>query len=247
MRKKLLSLLLCIAMVASMVTIPAMGAGPDVTAIRFSDLAGHWAEKSIIRWTDYGVVRGDPAGTFRPNADLSRREMATILSNFLHLTVKAENVDTRDYLTVKGYPWHVEAVLKCAAAGIMNGDEGLAKAGSSVTRQEAMVMLGIALGITPAPKADLAAFTDGATVADWAAGYVTALTKAGIVAGVGKNRIAPLANISRASVLSILDRAVSDYIAAPGTYDKVVGTGIVAVVVPDVILKGNKIAGSLLV
>ncbi|MEG2989158.1 MAG: S-layer homology domain-containing protein, partial [Oscillospiraceae bacterium] len=47
--------------------------------------------------------------------------------------------------------------------------------------------------------------------------------------------------------MKILDKAISDYVNEAGTYDKIVGTGIVLVSAPSVVLKGNKIAGSLLI
>ncbi|MEG2989674.1 MAG: S-layer homology domain-containing protein, partial [Oscillospiraceae bacterium] len=108
-------------------------------------------------------------------------------------------------------------------------------------------MLARALGIQPAKTVDLTAFKDADKVAPWAAGYVTAMTKANIVGGIGGGLVAPLGNMNRASVVTVLDKAISDYITTAGTYDKVVGTGIVVGTVPGIVLKNTKIAGSLLV
>ncbi|MEG1658828.1 MAG: S-layer homology domain-containing protein, partial [Oscillibacter sp.] len=206
--RKLISLVLSLAMVLSLVTVPAFAADAGATtpisaAKSFPDTVDHWAEKAIGRWAGYGVVKGDEAGKFNPDADLTRASLATILADFLKLSTKAKN----EYSDVPADAWYADAVLKCTAAGILKGSEGLAKPGDNVSRQEAMVMIGRALGIAPAAKADLTGFTDGATVADWAAGYVTALTQSKIVAGVGENQVAPLVNINRASILSILDKA----------------------------------------
>ncbi|MEG0441869.1 MAG: S-layer homology domain-containing protein, partial [Oscillospiraceae bacterium] len=169
--------------------------------------------------------------------------LATILTNLLGLTAKAENT----YSDLRPEAWYADAVLKCTAAGIMKGDGTSARPEANISRQESMVMLARALGIQPAKTTDLTAFTDADTVATWAAPYVTAMTEAQIVGGVAEGVLAPAGNMNRASVVTILDKAVSDYIATAGIYDKLVGTGIVIVAVPEVVLKGNTITGSLLV
>ncbi|MEG1241184.1 MAG: S-layer homology domain-containing protein, partial [Oscillospiraceae bacterium] len=189
------------------------------------------------------VISGEGNGKFNPNGDLSRAAMATVLTKLLGLTEKAPNT----YADVNPDAWYADAVLKCTAAGIMKGDGANANPGADISRQEAMVMLGRALGIQPAKVADLSAFADADKVAPWAAGYVTALTKAGIVSGVGDHLVAPVANMSRAAVMKVLDKAVSDYINVAGTYHNLVGTGIVVVTAPNIVLKNNKIAGSLLI
>ncbi|MEG1578041.1 MAG: S-layer homology domain-containing protein [Oscillospiraceae bacterium] len=245
MRKKVLSLVLCVAMMASMLTIPALAAEPGTTAapeVTFTDTAGHWGVKAIDRWAKVGVVKGD-GGKFSPDGNLTRAAMATILTNLLGLTVMAPNT----YADVSATAWYADAVLKCTAAGILKGDGVNAKPDDDISRQEAMIMLARALGIQPAQTADLTAFTDADQVATWAADYVTAMTKSGIVGGVGGDLVAPMDNMNRASVVTVLDKAISDYITAAGTYDKVVGTGIVVATVPGIVLKNSNIAGSLLV
>ncbi len=52
-------------------------------AMAFADTQGHWAEEAIDRWSnEYGVFLGDE-GLFRPNADITRAEMAVLLERML--------------------------------------------------------------------------------------------------------------------------------------------------------------------
>ncbi|MEG0598218.1 MAG: S-layer homology domain-containing protein, partial [Oscillospiraceae bacterium] len=155
--KKTLSLLLSIAMMVSMMTIPTMAAEPETTvapAAAFTDTANHWGEKAIERWTEYGIIKGDGTGKFNPDGNLTRGALATILTNLLGLTEKSANI----YSDVPATAWYADAVLKCTAAGIMKGDGVRANPEANISRQEAMVMLGRALGIQPAKVADLTAF-----------------------------------------------------------------------------------------
>ena len=58
------------------------------TAISFSDITGHWAEATITRWADVGIVNGYPDGTFRPDEFITRAELAKIVTLAFGLTEK---------------------------------------------------------------------------------------------------------------------------------------------------------------
>ena len=60
MKRKLLSLVLAFAMTAGLLTVGAGAAGPA-----YGDTAGHWAEGSIGRWSEHGIVQGSN-GAFAP-------------------------------------------------------------------------------------------------------------------------------------------------------------------------------------
>ena len=60
MKRKLLSLVLAFAMTAGLLTVGAGAAGPA-----YGDNAGHWAEGSIGRWSEHGIVQGSN-GAFAP-------------------------------------------------------------------------------------------------------------------------------------------------------------------------------------
>ena len=75
--KRLLSLVLIAALTMTLfvgTVSPARASEP-----KFSDVSGHWAEKSILRWMDEDVIHGYPDGTFRPNDKITRAEFATVL------------------------------------------------------------------------------------------------------------------------------------------------------------------------
>ena len=204
--KRTLALFLSLAMAFSLACLPAQAAPV------MADAAGSWAAGSIDRWAQLGIVQGDSDGNFNPANPLSRGELATILVKMFGLTEKAENT----YSDLKGDEWYADAILKCTAAGIMKGDGVSCNATAQISRQETMVMLGRAVGVVPAGEPDMSRFTDGAEVADWAAGYLAPLAEMGILTGVGDGSAAPAANIDRASMMALLDKAVVEYVNAPG-------------------------------
>ncbi|MDO4531804.1 MAG: S-layer homology domain-containing protein, partial [Bacillota bacterium] len=229
-RKKAIAWLLSASMLLSVGT-PVAWAAPQ----SFGDIEGHWAQAAIERWSGYDVVSGD-SGMFRPNESLTRGQMATILSNLLGLTKESAKNPFGD---VAADAWYYSAVLRCYEAGILSGDGQNANPNGVLTRQEAMAMIARALKIAPVTDADLSAYTDGGAVAPWAAGYLAAMVEKGILSGVGDNTLAPALDMSRAAIMTVLNKSVVQYINAPGTYPLTDGEGIILVASGDVVLTGE--------
>lgn len=233
MKKRALSLALALVMALSLLPTASLAAGQ-----KYDDTQGHWAESAIERWSGYKIVEGDD-GHFHPNRSLTRGEMAKILANTLGLT---DEGDKNPFADVDPSAWYTPFVLRCAAAGIMEGDGVNAHPTDVITRQETMTVLGRALNIEPVKDADLSAYADGSTVADWAKGYVAAMTKAGVIKGIGENLLAPTQDVTRASIMAILDRSVAEYINASGTYDLTGKEGLVLVAAGNVTFTGKSAA-----
>ena len=206
---KPLAAILSTTMTLSMLSVSALAAERKPL---MEDAANSWAADSIDRWVQQGIVQGNADGSFKPYRSLTRGELATIFVRMFGLTEKAEN----NYEDLDGSEWYADAVLRCTAAGILEGDGKNANATDPVTRQEAMTMFARAMGMTADASPDLSRFADGSETADWAAGYMAPLAEMGILQGVGGNRIAPNANIDRASTMALLDKAIEEYITAPG-------------------------------
>ncbi len=51
----------------------------------FNDTKGHWAEQNIAKVADYGVLRGYPDGSFKPNKEMKRAEIAALINNYWHI------------------------------------------------------------------------------------------------------------------------------------------------------------------
>lgn len=220
--KKPLALLLSLSMGLSMGT-PALAAARQD---QLPDVAQSWAADSIHRWLEAGLVEGNDQGLFRPAANLTRGELATIFVRLLGLTEQAEN----RYADLKGDEWYADAILKCTAAGILEGDGENCNATQAITRQETMVMFARAMGVRADSDPDLSRFTDGAQAADWSAGYLSVLTQMGILSGVEDgSRLAPLGSIDRASTMALLDKAIESYITGSDQVELADGNRFVVV------------------
>ena len=224
MKRKILAALLTLVMVFSLLPVSAWA--EETT---YSDVAGHWAQTAILRWSDYGVLQGNE-GKFSPDGTLTRGQMAVILSRLLNLPA----APSAGFTDVAPNAWYADDINRCAAAGILQGSEGKAMPEDPITREQAMVMLCRALGIAAEDVGVLAAFSDLSLVSDYARPYVAALVKAGAVKGDANGLLNPLGKITRAEIVTMIDRLVGHYAKDAGAFIDASDGALVIVVAEDV-------------
>lgn len=224
MKRKILAALLTLVMVFSLLPVSAWA--EETT---YSDVAGHWAQAAILRWSDYGVLQGSE-GKFSPDGTLTRGQMAVILSRLLNLPA----APSAGFTDVAPDAWYADGINRCAAAGILQGSEGKAMPEDPITREQAMVMLCRALGIAAEDVGVLAAFSDVSLASDYARPYVAALVKAGVVKGDANGLLNPLSKITRAEIVTMIDRLVGHYAKDAGAFVDASDGALVIVVAEDV-------------
>ena len=224
MKRKILAALLTLVMVFSLLPVSAWA--EETT---YSDVAGHWAQSAILRWSDYGVLQGSE-GKFSPDGTLTRGQMAVILSRLLNLPA----APSAGFTDVAPDAWYADGINRCAAAGILQGSEGKAMPKDPITREQAMVMLCRALGIAAEDVGALAGFSDLSLVSDYARPYVAALVKAGVIKGDANGLLNPLSKITRAEIVTMIDRLVGHYAKEAGAVVDASDGALVIVVAENV-------------
>lgn len=235
--RKIPAALLALTLTASL-TAPQAGAAK---ADSLPELNGHWSQSAFQRWHGYGIVEGDDRG-MRPDDAMMVSEFAALLSRTMGYTKQAEN----RYADLKGDEWYAPYILQLTAAGILEGDGVNCNADELMSRERATVLFARALGIRPSEVPDLSGFVDGDSAAEWSAGYIDAMAKAGIIQGVGNDTLALGADITRASVVTVLDNAVAEYVTEEGAEITGDVDGILLVAADGVTVKEAQITGSLL-
>ena len=224
MKRKILAALLTLVMVFSLLPVSAWA--EETT---YSDVAGHWAQSAILRWSDYGVLQGSE-GKFSPDGTLTRGQMAVILSRLLNLPA----APSAGFTDVAPDAWYADGINRCAAAGILQGSEGKAMPEDPITREQAMVMLCRALRIAAEDVGALTGFSDLSLVSDYARPYVAALVKAGVVKGDANGLLNPLSKITRAEIVTMIDRLVGHYAKDAGAFVDASDGALVIVVAENV-------------
>lgn len=120
------------------------------TAEKYSylDTEGHWAENSISLVTASGYMQGYEDGSFKPEKNITREEVATVLSkmNIQLQEVQTFSINTEGnneiFQDMKVTDWSYQAVIKMAKLGILKGYEnGNFEPKKDMSREEMAVVL----------------------------------------------------------------------------------------------------------
>lgn len=103
----------------------------------FSDVAkGKWYNRAISTLANAGIVKGDPAGTYRPGDPITRAEMATIIARFGDFKEGGKTFND-----ISGH-WAQKYIELAASNGWINGNpDGTFKPNNNITRAETVAMI----------------------------------------------------------------------------------------------------------
>ena len=141
--KRTVSILLLIAMLL----LAALPAGAASTG-DFTDSADIRHPEAVRMLTDLGLISGYSDGSFRPNAPVTRAQIAKLVALISTDDPAAEH--TADFADVAEDSWALCYIDYCAAQGIVSGSGGLFRPDDPVTALELCKMLLIVLGNDPA-------------------------------------------------------------------------------------------------
>ncbi|MDO3408372.1 invasin domain 3-containing protein [Saccharibacillus sp. CPCC 101409] len=161
----------------SALLVRALGLGASAQPAPFADTAGGWYAADVNAAYAAGLVRGS-GNAFRPNAAVTREEMAVMLERALSLQA-AE-----------------------AAASAQSGAAVSGSSGASFEDVRAGVWIPAAAGIQPSANAA----ASGERVSSWASEAVQTLQNAGILQGDVGGKLRPQANVTRAEAAALLVR-----------------------------------------
>ena len=215
--------------------------GFDVHVAAFEDVQGHWAQESIEKWEKHEIVKGFGNNRFEPNGQMTRAEIATVISRLVGLTKKA---DLSAFSDIGENDWYKESFEKCVAAGIFNGDGNNLTPNSPVTREMFFTLLARTFDI-PGNDSLIKEFDDSETVSDWAKESTYAMINNGYVKGLTETEIAPKQSITRASVIVLIDRIVKNYVTEEMTVLDESNSGI-SIIKADNCLISDGYVGTLL-
>ena len=180
--------------------------GKDVTAnyeIKYVD--GTLTMLEILNKEDhFNYVIGYPDGTVRPNANITRAEVATIFFRLLTDDSRAKfDTKTSTFSDVADGQWYTRAIATLANAKIVSGyPDGSFRPNDSITRAEMATII--------ARFANLSA--DGKTFSDikdhWAQKYIELAAGNGWINGYSDGSFGPDKKITRAETFAMINRVL---------------------------------------
>ncbi len=168
-----------------------------------------WAAADINMLAQHGILAGMPGGDFQPNGLVTRAQFAKILVLVRGLGTAPNTTET--FGDVAPSSWAYPYVEAAYQAGIIQGiGARMFMPNAPITREDMAVMIGRSLGLQPLAQASTLplSFTDKASIAPYAAGYVAADAKLGLMQGMPGGAFAPLADTTRAQAATVAARVM---------------------------------------
>ena len=169
---------------------------------RSTDVPEDATHAAGIDWVmSTGVASGYPDGTFRPDLEVSRAQMATFLAAALDLPD-----GEHDFVDVAAGTTHEAAIAAIATAGITSGyPDNTFRPGSPVFRDQMATFLATALDLDPVDPDFLDVPLDHAH-----AGSIGAVTAAGVAQGYPDDTYRPSIPVTRGQMASLLMGAFAE-------------------------------------
>lgn len=173
---------------------------PFISHAIITDISGHWAEDTILKWIEDGLADGYSDGTFRPNRDITRAEFMKLVNNTFGFVEETEIV----YTDVIESQWYFDTVKKAQAAGYIDGyDDGTLRPNNPITREEVATIITRIMKLEENEEM-VERFKDKDSI-KWSRGYVGAVAKAGLMEGYDDGTFRPQRNITRAEAVYALN------------------------------------------
>lgn len=170
---------------------------------RFQDIAGHWAQKAIVRAVEKGIFKGVAENSFAPDRQMSRAEFITVLGRMSEQTAMLREAPFKD---IDANAYYAQHVAWGAALGLMKGfEDGTFRPEAKITREQAAVIFANFLKDKKLPESPVIAFGDEEAISGWAKEAVKKAAALGLLKGKDGGRFAPKDVLTRAEMAQILD------------------------------------------
>lgn len=203
--KRILSLILAIAMLLSVASMLAMAAEAESLTLTDIDpsVVGEKVSESVERLVSMGIINGYPDGTFKPNNSITRAEFCVVMVKFEGMQDYI-NPDAltgfEDLDTDANYAWARPYVAMAVERGIINGFEDKTfRAADPVTYEQAIKMIICSLGYGEEGRMPT-------IIGDWSSGYVALAMRLRVTSGTSiANKTAPT---TRGTVAVLVNNAL---------------------------------------
>lgn len=194
------------------------------TAYAFSDTENHWAKDTINKAKEMNIINGYENDMFLPDNNMTRAELVSVVNRLLCL----ESESDKYIPDVTRQDWFHSEIRKAIAVGIIKGDDqGLVHPNDYVTREQAILIFSRAFNIKANNVTESTSYSDDSEISDWARSEMITFISKNYINGYSDNTLNPKGNITRAEVLTILNRIVSENISSSAVSKKLGGKVII--------------------
>ena len=209
MKKKIIALLICVALLLS-----------QMSALAFNDVKGHWAEETIKKMSELKIINGYDINTFGPEDPVRRVDSLLLVSRILGASDSAQEAyQDAAYskyfgnVNVLGYSAYEKTLAYLLYRNIYATSDLKAfiangAGDKALQRYEAAVILVKVMGAEKTvqlnTKPELA-FDDADQIPDQAKAYVQFCIENGLMKGMSETTFSPNTNVTRAQMATMLN------------------------------------------
>lgn len=186
------------------------------TVSAYSDVQGHWNQAVIEKWSDSGVLSGYSDGTFRPDAPITRGQLASVLYRIWGCQPLKDGFI---YPELPKDHWCYDALNTLNMYGVVLDHGGTLRPDEPLTREEAFYMIGRAflMGRDRLSRRDaLDGISDSADISEEYLQTIQWMMVDHYVSGSADKRLNPKRGVTRGEVMKVIDNIVDIYITEPG-------------------------------
>lgn len=214
--KKFIQICLSVATAATMLSGYATAAHAD--SLPFGDIQNSYAKSQIVNLYNQGIISGDGNGMFRPNAQISRAEFATMLLKAKSIPAPATESYQGTFRDVPRGEWFTPYAEASYRLGVTSGKSATTFAPNDALSREEMVKMTVsALGRDSevarkmsysAYSSAINGFVDRGSISSWAVKSVAYALQQGMLSGSSYNEIKPQYLATREEVAVFLSRSL---------------------------------------
>ena len=233
--------------IISIISAALLTFGVSVSAGAFNDMPDGEMGTALQNAVNAGLINGVTDDTIAPYDNITRAQMAAIITRAFSATEKSEKV----FGDVSADAWYADVVSQAAYMGAFEGDDNNNfNPENNITFQETYLVLSRVFGfeaykvsnknlmLGDCDIAVLDAFPDKDAIAPWAISGAKYIVGNGGWTGID-GKLKPTDYITRGEFAILMDSIVDKYIDQPGTY-KDLGDGLIMVRSGGVIIDGLK-------
>ncbi len=195
---KILVVILCILIVFCHATsIFAFISAPN-------DIAGHWAESTMLQWQSEGKIKGYEDNTIRPEAPITRAEFIHLLCSII--TIEQQENASVSFSDVNRNDWFYNDVSKAVYSHIIAGfEDNTFRPNEVITRAQSALIISNALQLSPNITNNIFLIDDD-DIPVWSKSAVYTVLNAGYISGYEDGSFGANRDMTRAEAISMLDR-----------------------------------------
>ncbi|MFA9559328.1 S-layer homology domain-containing protein [Evansella sp. AB-rgal1] len=195
------------AMEDSIVTLVTLKDLPIINTTVLTDINTHWAKTNVEGLARKGILRGYPDATFKPDQNISRAEVMTVISRILTNFPKTDDVEWTFHDDAQ--VWAKDVILGGVSLGLIQGNtRNEFRANDPITRTELAIILNRLDKIVNfrenRDRVNDVGFND--TIPVWARESIVNMSESGIINGYKDGTFRPNANATRAEVVTVISR-----------------------------------------